>query len=97
MVQLAALLPAVDSDRGWRLRRLPHAVPFGFHGNWLDDAEMVTGWCTRLSGGPDPVGGGGHAADGRSRDWRAFIAVGHRTRRVVAVAPPTAIAWDELL
>ena len=72
MAQLAPLLPAVDSDRGWRLRRLPHAVPFGFHGNWLEDAEMVTGWCTRLSGGPDPVGGGGHAADGRSRDWRAF-------------------------
>ncbi|MDB5066844.1 MAG: lignostilbene-alpha,beta-dioxygenase [Chloroflexi bacterium] len=23
--------------------RLPHAVPFGFHGNWLDDAELVTG------------------------------------------------------
>jgi carotenoid cleavage oxygenase len=23
--------------------RLPHALPFGFHGNWLDDAELVTG------------------------------------------------------
>jgi carotenoid cleavage dioxygenase-like enzyme len=23
--------------------RLPHAVPFGFHGNWLDDAELVAG------------------------------------------------------
>jgi carotenoid cleavage dioxygenase len=21
--------------------RLPHAVPFGFHGNWLDDAELA--------------------------------------------------------
>jgi carotenoid cleavage dioxygenase-like enzyme len=23
--------------------RLPHVVPFGFHGNWLDDAKLVTG------------------------------------------------------
>jgi carotenoid cleavage dioxygenase-like enzyme len=22
---------------------LPHAVPFGFHGNWLDDADLTGG------------------------------------------------------